>query len=65
MATYKSLLAPIRIGSMVVKNRFVVSLMVTNYCGTDGGVHNDDLIPGLEKLAIAPERSSMLFGRDS
>jgi len=38
MAAYQHLLEPIRIGSMKVKNRFVMPAMLTNYCGSDGSV---------------------------
>lgn len=36
MDTYGKLFEPVRVGSMEVKNRFVMAPMVTNYCETDG-----------------------------
>jgi len=38
MGTYKKLFEPIRIGTMEVKNRFVMAPMVTNYSEKDGSV---------------------------
>lgn len=38
MSLYKKLFEPIRIGTMEVKNRFVMAPMVTNYSETDGSV---------------------------
>lgn len=38
MRAYNRLFEPIRIGTMEVKNRFVMAPMVTNYCEQDGSV---------------------------
>ncbi|MBN1613061.1 MAG: FAD-dependent oxidoreductase [Deltaproteobacteria bacterium] len=38
MGTYETLFKPIRIGTMEVKNRFVMAPMVTNYSEKDGSV---------------------------
>lgn len=43
MIAYDRLFEPVRIGTMEVKNRFVMAPMVTNYCEQDGSV-NDRLV---------------------
>ena len=36
MTEMKHMFSPIQIGNLSVRNRFVVSPMVVNYCTTDG-----------------------------
>jgi len=38
MGSYAKLFEPVKIGTMEVKNRFVMAPMVTNYCQSDGAV---------------------------